>query len=143
MLETLLQHDRMVIALALVLLTALAWWSILQGAGTGMSASAMTTWQFPPPHVVPSPGAWNAAYWLTMLTMWWIMMIAMMIPSAAPMILLHARVVRHARDHATPGNALWLGGGIRGRLPSPAGSDSACSRSQFNAPWRRSVFSTA
>ena len=30
-----------------------------------------------------------------MLAMWWVMMIAMMVPSAAPMILLYARVTRH------------------------------------------------
>ena len=32
-----------------------------------------------------------------MVIMWWVMMIAMMLPSAAPMILLYARVVRHNR----------------------------------------------
>jgi predicted metal-binding membrane protein len=31
-----------------------------------------------------------------MIAMWWIMMIAMMTPSAAPTILLYARVHRHA-----------------------------------------------
>ena len=101
MLETLLRHDRAIIASALCLLTVLAWLALLQGAGTGMSAAAMTTWQFPPPRVTPSIGAWNAAYWLTMLAMWWVMMVAMMVPSAAPMILLYARVARRseARGH--------------------------------------------
>ena len=101
MIETLLRHDRAIIASALCLLTALAWLALLQGAGTGMSAAAMTTWQFPPPRVTPSIGAWNAAYWLTMLAMWWVMMVAMMVPSAAPMILLYARVARRseARGH--------------------------------------------
>jgi predicted metal-binding membrane protein len=40
--------------------------------------------------------------WTTVVAMWWIMMIAMMTPSAAPLVLLHSRVVRH---HAAPGNA--------------------------------------
>ncbi|WP_292609385.1 DUF2182 domain-containing protein, partial [Mesorhizobium sp.] len=31
-----------------------------------------------------------------MIAMWWVMMIAMMSPSAAPTILLYARVHRHA-----------------------------------------------
>ncbi len=108
MLETLLKRDRLVITVAVALLTALAWWSLLLGAGTGMSAGAMTTWQFPPPRVSASPGAWSGEYWLTMLAMWWIMMIAMMTPSAAPMILLHARVARHA-GHSASGHALGSG----------------------------------
>ena len=32
-----------------------------------------------------------------MLAMWWVMMIAMMTPSAAPLILLYARATRHAQ----------------------------------------------
>ena len=35
-----------------------------------------------------------------MLAMWWVMMIAMMVPSAAPMILLYARVSRHNQKAA-------------------------------------------
>ena len=106
MIETLLRHDRAIIASALGLLTALAWLALLQGAGTGMSAAAMTTWQFPPPRVTPSTGAWNAAYWLTMLAMWWVMMVAMMVPSAAPMILLYARVTRNAPGQVSRDGAL-------------------------------------
>jgi predicted metal-binding membrane protein len=71
-----------------------------------MGATDMTTWQFPPPRVTPEPGAWNAGYWLTMLTMWWVMMVAMMTPSAAPMILLYARVARHAPGRSAPDHAL-------------------------------------
>ena len=41
-------------------------------------------------------GAWSPAYWTIMLLMWWVMMVAMMTPSAAPMILLYARATRHA-----------------------------------------------
>ena len=42
--------------------------------------------------------AWPPAYWAIMLAMWWIMMIAMMVPSAAPTILLYARVHRHGQS---------------------------------------------
>lgn len=106
MLETLLRHDRSIIAAGLALLTALAWLALLQGAGTGMSPAAMTTWQFPPPRVAPAPGVWDVAYWLTMLAMWWVMMIAMMVPSAAPMILLYARVARDAPGRTAADTAL-------------------------------------
>jgi predicted metal-binding membrane protein len=37
-----------------------------------------------------------------MLTMWWVMMVGMMIPAAAPMILIYARVARQARGRGTP-----------------------------------------
>lgn len=93
---SLLSRERLIVGGALAILTALAWYWVLAGSGTGMSATDMSTWRFPPPP--PSmimPGPWSAAYWLTMLLMWWVMMIAMMVPSAAPMILLYARVVRH------------------------------------------------
>ena len=60
--------------------------------------------------------------WALMIAMWWIMMIAMMTPSAAPTILLYARVHRHAfqteqnQDKLAPTGAFaagymlaWLG----------------------------------
>jgi predicted metal-binding membrane protein len=103
----LLRHERAIVAGALLLITVLAWAALLQGAGTGMSVAAMTTWRFPPPRVMPAPGAWDIGYWLTMLAMWWVMMVAMMVPSAAPMILLYARVARGApAGQADPRTAL-------------------------------------
>ena len=66
--------------------------------------------------------AWGFATWALMIAMWWIMMIAMMTPSAAPTILLYARVHRHAlaqgqiQDKLAPTGAfaagyllVWLG----------------------------------
>ena len=47
-------------------------------------------------------GRLGARCWLTMLGMWWVMMIAMMVPSAAPVILLHARVARHDQVRGGP-----------------------------------------
>jgi predicted metal-binding membrane protein len=46
--------------------------------------------------------AWSLSAWLVILAMWWVMMIAMMVPSAAPTILLYNTVYRnsHARDGA-------------------------------------------
>jgi len=97
--ERIVRREQALIALGLAAITGLAWLYVFTGAGTGMSTIAMTTWQFPPPR--PSMmmmGEWGATYWLTMLVMWWVMMIAMMIPSAAPMILLYARVFRHGQS---------------------------------------------
>ncbi len=86
-------------------MTLLSWAYIVAGAGTGMSLWDMTSASLFPHRVaeVPmdsismQPGAWTPGYGIVMLLMWWIMMIAMMTPSAAPMILLYGWVTRHAQ----------------------------------------------
>jgi predicted metal-binding membrane protein len=96
--ERIIRREQAIAAAALAAITGLAWLYIVMGAGTGMSTIAMTTWQFPPPQPATTMhGDWDAIYWLTMFLMWWVMMIAMMIPSAAPMVLLYARVFRHGQ----------------------------------------------
>lgn len=98
--ERVLRRQRAIVLAALAVLTLLAWAYLLAGAGTGMSVQSMSTVSFPPPR--PSmvmAGPWNATYWLVMFLMWFVMMIAMMVPSAAPMILLHARVTRRSAPH--------------------------------------------
>jgi predicted metal-binding membrane protein len=94
--ERVVKRDRLVVAAGLAAIALLAWLFVLDGAGTGMSVRAMTTWRFPPPLMPAADRFWPAAYWLVALAMWWVMMTAMMLPSAAPAILLYARVVRHA-----------------------------------------------
>lgn len=96
--ERIVRREQVILTAGLAAVCGLAWLYVLTGAGTGMSTIAMTTWAFPPPPPdMAMPGSWNAAYWMTMLVMWWVMMIAMMVPSAAPMILLYARVFRHGQ----------------------------------------------
>ncbi len=90
-----LREDKLVAA-ALAALVLLAWLAMLAGAGTGMDPFAMSGLLMP----FALPAAWNsdwmAAYWLIAFFMWAVMMVAMMLPSASPMILLYARVVRQA-----------------------------------------------
>lgn len=95
--EAILRRERLIVIAGLVLITALAWWWILVGAGTGMSTWAMTTWEFPPPVFGSMVEEWSLSYAVIMFFMWWIMMIAMMTPSAAPMILLYAGAHRFAQ----------------------------------------------
>jgi len=120
-LERLLKRDRAITAAGLLVLCALAWAYILTGAGLGMSAREMTTLSLFPhlaaaagpamPSMPDMPGmdmsamamdaaapppAWSPARLALIMAMWWAMMIAMMSPSAAPTILLFARVHRHA-----------------------------------------------
>ncbi|TIP80361.1 MAG: DUF2182 domain-containing protein, partial [Mesorhizobium sp.] len=100
-----------------VALCLLAWLYIVAGAGLGMNAWEMSRLALFPHQqtagVTPDmsgmdmsgmdmsamatePPAWGGANWALMIAMWWVMMIAMMSPSAAPTILLYARVHRHA-----------------------------------------------
>ena len=106
-LETLLRHDKWIVGAGLVTITVLAWVYLLSGAGMAMNTSEMAVLSFIPyQHAGMSmnmPGMnmiasdWSPGHWAIVLMMWWIMMIAMMVPGAAPMILLYARVIRHAQ----------------------------------------------
>jgi predicted metal-binding membrane protein len=133
--ERLLRRDRIITLAGLAALCVLAWLYMVMGAELGMSAWEMTTLALFPhqqaPDMMPgmdagaaasAPAAWELATWALMIAMWWTMMIAMMTPSAAPTILLYARVHRHAlargqvQDKLAPTGAFatgymlaWLG----------------------------------
>ena len=100
-LEALLRRQRALVAGGLFVLALLAWVYIWRGAGMGMSALDMTVLTlFPHAHVEPMQGMpLPDTTWLTIVTMWWVMMIAMMTPSAAPLVLLYGRVLRHWNAH--------------------------------------------
>ncbi len=85
--ERLLSRSALIAGAALLLAAVLAWrWllvsdmSLMPMDAHGMGAMAVRPW--------------SAAYLGTAFAMWAVMMIAMMLPSAAPMILLHARIDR-------------------------------------------------
>ena len=71
---------------------------LLTGAGTGMNPLAMTSWEMAigapdaMSRAVATPIQWTISYAIMMFMMWWGMMIAMMLPSAAPVILLYAKI---------------------------------------------------
>ena len=95
-LENLLRRDRWLIGLALAATIALCWaWLVpmardMYGPMTGASAWMMTdTWDFP--------------HQALLFAMWVVMMIGMMLPSAAPMLLLYAAVVRKSPEAADAG----------------------------------------
>ena len=103
-LEHLIRNERRIVASALGLISLLAWGYLLGGAGTGMSLKAMSTWQFPPKAATLfGPAQWSASYALVMIVMWFVMMVAMMLPSAAPMIMIYARVWRQAERNGQIG----------------------------------------
>ena len=78
----------------LAVLAGLAWAYLLSGAGMPVM-----------PGMAASPG------FATVVAMWWVMMVAMMIPAAAPTILLYARVHRHSNGpESVPPTAAFLAG---------------------------------
>jgi predicted metal-binding membrane protein len=102
-LERVLARDRWLIGTALALLVALAWGYLLSLAGQMGGSAAPGVTAMPdmpgmpgmpamPEMLAPQPGTAHA-FALTTL-MWWAMMIGMMVPSAAPMVLLFGAVQR-------------------------------------------------
>jgi predicted metal-binding membrane protein len=105
--EALLRRDRAVVAGGIALLTLLAWSYVWMGAGTGMSAMDMTRLAlFPHLHAEPmSMASMESPYfpWTLAVLMWWVMMMAMMLPSAAPLVLLYGGVLRRTHADTRPG----------------------------------------
>ena len=93
--EAILRRHRGVTIAGLVAVTALAWAWIASGAGMGMDM----------------PMAWDAQRVLLTLAMWWVMMVAMMVPAAAPTVLLYARSAQPPHSGAFLAGYLlcWLG----------------------------------
>jgi predicted metal-binding membrane protein len=98
-LERVLKRDRTVTLVALLAVSLLAWAYIASGIGMDMDAMAMPE--------MAMPADWTPSYFALMLAMWVMMMVAMMLPSAAPMVLLFATVERR-RHGVTPFRATAL-----------------------------------
>ena len=102
-LEAVLRRDRFVVLAALVVVIVVAWVWIALGAGTGMSAVAMTQMAgLPDMDLMMARAVWTPAYAGLIFAMWWVMMVAMMLPGAAPMLLLFARVNRTQKVRDRP-----------------------------------------
>jgi len=90
-LELLLRRDRWLVSAALIGVVLLSWaWIVpmardMYGTMDGPSAWMMTM-------------AWDAQYVALLFAMWSVMMIGMMLPSAAPAVLLYGLVVRQGGD---------------------------------------------
>src|SRR5438093_1561635 len=98
-LEIVLRRDRLVVAAALVVLAAFAWAYVLwlaagmsmpAGDGTATNVSGMGGM------LAPVLKPWTVAEFVSVLITWAVMMVGMMTPSAAPMILIYARVGQQA-----------------------------------------------
>ena len=99
--EAILRREQAPVAAALTVMIALAWAYLWQGAGMGMSAVDMTTLSLFPHRQADVMGEMDST-WPVVVAMWWVMMIGMMTPSAAPLALLYVLVLR--RHTALPQN---------------------------------------
>ena len=89
-LEAFLKRDRWFVLAGLAGATALAW-AYLVVMAADMDAMAMGA------VAMPAVETWSALDFWLMFVMWTAMMVGMMLPSAAPMILLYAAVSRRQR----------------------------------------------
>jgi len=111
LLEAMLRRDRFIVVAGLTLVIVIAWIWIWAGAGMGMGMDAMDMTRgsqrqmaASAGHAMPgmpvmaamamTPASWSPGYAALMFSMWWVMMVAMMLPSAAPMLLLFAGINR-------------------------------------------------
>jgi predicted metal-binding membrane protein len=102
-LEAVLRRDRAAVIAALVAVIAIAWIWILLAAGTGITAMDMAFGSGMPGMAgMMVPAAWTLGYAGLMFVMWWAMMAAMMLPSAAPILLLFARANRNEKAGGRP-----------------------------------------
>jgi predicted metal-binding membrane protein len=88
---TLLRRDRLMVLLALGGVTVIAW-AYLLSVRQDMMMPAMDAM---PDMAMPFQAPWVFA-------MWWVMMLGMMLPSAAPMVLIFATVQQRRREREQP-----------------------------------------
>jgi len=105
-LETVLRRDRLVVAGALGVIAALAWGYMLWLADDmDMGGMDMTGFRMIPAGIgimAPASAPWRAIEFAFVFAMWSVMMVGMMAPSAAPMILIYARLGRQAKSAGKP-----------------------------------------
>jgi predicted metal-binding membrane protein len=98
-LEYLLRRDRLIVAVGLAAVVMLAWVYLATGAGMDPSMADMS---------MDMPMPWSPVYAALAFVMWWVMMIAMMVPSAAPTVLLFTRIKRKQDASVRPSLEAWI-----------------------------------
>ena len=95
-LEIVLKRDRAVVLAGIVGIVALAW-AYMFYLAWGMKDMDMGTGM-----AMPQVQPWGAVDFALMFIMWAVMMVAMMVPTAAPMILVFVTVNRRRREQQRP-----------------------------------------
>jgi predicted metal-binding membrane protein len=98
-LEAVLRRDRTVVLAGLAAMTLVAW-AYLVSLVWGMRTMDMA-----PDMAMPQMQSWGAVELLLLFVMWAIMMVAMMVPSVAPLLLMFARANRQKGGSRVVGSA--------------------------------------
>src|SRR5262249_60114797 len=100
-LETVLRRDRWIVGGVMGIIVALAWAYVLWLArDMDMGGMDMTGFRMIPAGIgiiAPANAPWTTIELAFVFVMWVVMMVGMMAPSAAPMILMYARVGRQGK----------------------------------------------
>jgi predicted metal-binding membrane protein len=100
--EVALAHDRYIVAAGLSLVVLAAAIYTVTGVGMTMSALTMTRMAIEMPGMAMQPVTWTVGYAFLLFLMWWVMMIAMMVPSAAPIVLIYSAICRKQPTTQSP-----------------------------------------
>ncbi len=105
-LEAVLRRDRLIVTTALAVIAALAWAYVLWlAADMDMGGMDMSGFRMIPAGMgmmAPAATPWSAVEFALVFVMWVVMMVGMMAPSAAPMLLMYARVARQGKIDGKP-----------------------------------------
>lgn len=100
--ESILKHDRLIVVLGIVGVSALAWAYLLY-LSQGTSGMAME-------QAMPQMQGWEAFDVTATFTMWVVMMVAMMLPSTTPAVLLFTRIEREKKQSRSHAAVLFVSG---------------------------------
>ena len=110
--ERILLHDRILVIMSLAVVSVLSWIYLAVLAidmaegdmslmGQNMTIGSMEA-------MTATMNVWSLSTFALMFIMWWVMMVGMMVPSAAPMILLFALVTRKQAEAENPGRCIAI-----------------------------------
>ena len=94
-------RDRLILLIGLAIVVMMAWGWLLVGSGMGSSAIEMTAMAGMDGWLM-KPAIWTPGYAILIFFMWWVMMVAMMLPNATPALLLFDRVSRSDKSDPRP-----------------------------------------
>ncbi|MFN2458595.1 MAG: DUF2182 domain-containing protein [Chitinophagaceae bacterium] len=95
--ENILKRDRLIVVSGLFLMCTLSWWYVIY-LYRQMYPMNMDALFF----AMPMTSAWSSTDFILLFLMWLVMMMAMMIPSVTPLILIFAMVNRKRKQQQTP-----------------------------------------
>ncbi|MGH8656144.1 MAG: DUF2182 domain-containing protein [Gammaproteobacteria bacterium] len=110
-LEAVLRRDRAVILAGVTMVALIAWAYLVYLVWEMETRDDMVAMGMTPDMVMPQMQSWGAVELLLLFVMWAVMMVAMMVPSVAPLILMFARANRQKGVSRVVGSAgiLFLG----------------------------------